>query len=49
MLLRLTGAGHVWPGGRRDFLPALLGISTGVIDANAEIWAFFARFRRATH
>jgi polyhydroxybutyrate depolymerase len=49
MLLRLTGAGHVWPGGRRDFLPALLGTSTGVIDANAEIWAFFARFRRATH
>ena len=47
VLLRLAGAGHVWPGGQRDFLPALLGKSTGVIDANEEIWAFFARFRRA--
>ena len=48
VLLRLAGAGHVWPGGQRDFLPALLGKSTGVIDANDEMWAFFARFRRAT-
>ena len=47
VLLRLAGAGHVWPGGQRDFLPALLGKSTGVIDANEEMWAFFARFRRA--
>lgn len=48
VLLRLAGAGHVWPGGQRDFLPALLGKSTGVIDANEETWRFFARFRRAT-
>jgi polyhydroxybutyrate depolymerase len=48
VLLRLAGAGHVWPGGQRNFLPALLGKSTGVIDANEEMWAFFARFRRAT-
>jgi polyhydroxybutyrate depolymerase len=48
MLLRLAGPGHVWPGGQRDFLPVLLGTSTAVIDANEEMWRFFARFRRAT-
>lgn len=46
VLWRLTGAGHVWPGGQRDFLPLLLGTSSGVIDANREIWRFFSRFRR---
>lgn len=46
VLWRLQGAGHVWPGGRRDFMPALLGPSTAVIDANREIWEFFRRFRR---
>ena len=48
MLLRLAGPGHVWPGGQRDFLPALLGTSSAVIDANEEMWRFFSRFRRAT-
>jgi poly(3-hydroxybutyrate) depolymerase len=48
VLWRLRGAGHVWPGGRRDFMPALLGPSTAVIDANREIWEFFRRFRRKT-
>ncbi len=46
VLLKLTGAGHVWPGGIRDYLPLILGTGTGVIDANAEIWRFFSRFRR---
>jgi polyhydroxybutyrate depolymerase len=46
VLWKLTGAGHVWPGGRRDFLPWLLGTSSGIIDANREIWDFFSRFRR---
>lgn len=45
-LLRLTGAGHVWPGGDRNYLVRLLGRGTSLIDANQELWAFFRRFRR---
>lgn len=44
-LWKLTGAGHVWPGGERDYLQRLLGPGTDVIDANAEIWRFFERHR----
>jgi len=43
-LWRLTGAGHVWPGGIPKYLNAILGASTDVIDANREMWAFFERF-----
>lgn len=46
VLWKLTGAGHVWPGGKLDYLPRLLGPGTDVIDANAEMWQFFSRFRR---
>ena len=46
VLWKLTGAGHVWPGGVQDYLPLLLGPGTAVIDANAEMWRFFSRFRR---
>lgn len=46
VLWKLAGPGHVWPGGKRDFLPLLLGTSSGVIDANREMWRFFSRFRR---
>jgi polyhydroxybutyrate depolymerase len=45
-LWKLTGAGHVWPGGRQDYLPLLLGAGTDVINANEELWKFFARFHR---
>ena len=41
---RLTGAGHVWPGGKRDTMVRILGPGTQVIDANAEMWRFFSRF-----
>jgi len=44
-LWRLSGAGHVWPGAQLDYLPALLGPGTRVIDANEEIWRFFQRHR----
>jgi polyhydroxybutyrate depolymerase len=44
-LWKLTGAGHVWPGGQLDYLPRLLGPGTDVIDANAEMWRFFQRHR----
>ena len=46
VLWKLTGAGHVWPGGKQNYLPLLLGPGTTVIDANAEMWRFFSRFRR---
>ena len=46
VLLQLSGAGHVWPGGVRDYNPQLLGTGTAVIDANTEMWKFFSRFRR---
>lgn len=44
-LWKLTGAGHVWPGGELDYLPRLLGPGTAVIDANEEMWRFFRRHR----
>jgi polyhydroxybutyrate depolymerase len=47
VLWKLTGAGHVWPGGVQDYLPWLLGAGTTVIDANREMWRFFSRFRRS--
>ncbi len=43
LLWKLTGAGHVWPGGEQDYFPRLLGPGTEVIDANEEIWKFFSR------
>ncbi len=43
---KLTGAGHVWPGGKQNYLSLLLGPGTTVIDANSEMWKFFSRFRR---
>lgn len=46
VLWKLTGAGHVWPGGVQDYLPWLLGPGTTVIDANSEMWRFFSRYRR---
>jgi len=47
-LWRLSGAGHVWPGGTLDYLPRILGPGTRVIDANVVIWRFFARQRLET-
>ncbi len=43
-LWKLTGAGHVWPGGAQRFAEWLLGPSTEVVDANTLMWEFFARF-----
>jgi len=44
VLWKLTGSGHVWPGGVRDRYKRPLGRSTDLIDADEEIWEFFARF-----
>lgn len=46
-LWKLTGAGHGWPGGRRQLPERIVGPETHVIDASEEVWAFFERFRRA--
>ena len=46
VLWKLTGAGHVWPGGVRDYLPGLLGQGTTLVDADREMWQFFQRFTR---
>jgi polyhydroxybutyrate depolymerase len=46
VLWKLTGAGHVWPGGQLDYLTRVLGPGTDVIDANREMWEFFKRFTR---
>jgi polyhydroxybutyrate depolymerase len=41
-LWKLTGAGHVWPGGRDTILTrARLGPGTALVDANAQMWRFF--------
>ena len=45
LLWKLSGPGHVWPGGEPDYLPRLLGPGTAVIDANEEMWRFFSRHR----
>lgn len=52
VLWRLTGAGHVWPGGAAQYLSRLLGsqskilgASTDVIDANERMWQFFSAYR----
>lgn len=45
LLWKLTGAGHVWPGGEPDYFPSVLGPGTAVIDANEEMWKFFSRHR----
>lgn len=45
VLWKLTGAGHVWPGGERDRLARLIGPGTRVVDANEEMWRFFSRHR----
>jgi len=41
---KLTGAGHVWPGGKQKVMERILGPSTDIIDANREMWNFFSRF-----
>lgn len=41
VLWKLTGAGHVWPGGLQGYLPRVLGPSTALLDANVEMWRFF--------
>jgi polyhydroxybutyrate depolymerase len=41
VLWKLSGSGHVWPGGMRV---QHHGRNTGLIDANEEMWRFFSKF-----
>jgi len=43
VLWKLSGSGHVWPGGTRG-MTRLLGPSTDLIDASEMMWEFFRRF-----
>jgi polyhydroxybutyrate depolymerase len=44
ILWKLTGAGHVWPGGKQKVMERILGPSTDIIDVNREMWNFLSRF-----
>jgi polyhydroxybutyrate depolymerase len=55
VLWKLTGAGHVWPGAAPDYLgkvlgsqSKVLGSATDVIDANEQMWQFFALYHTMT-
>jgi len=43
VLWKLTGSGHVWPGGH-SHLERLLGKPTDLFSANEEIWNFLSKF-----
>jgi len=45
-LIKLTVAGHGWPGTSKDLPERIVGPKTTVIDASEEAWRFFARFTR---
>jgi polyhydroxybutyrate depolymerase len=45
-LLRLTGAGHGWPGAAPLLPERIIGPATSIIDASEELWKFLRRFSR---
>jgi len=46
-LLKLTGAGHAWPGVEHPpALEAILGPATAIIDIEEEIWNFVSQYSR---
>ena len=49
ILWQLTGAGHVWPGGKQKYMERVLGPSTRVINANEAMWRFFQQFQLPGH
>lgn len=44
-LWQLDKIGHVWPGGKQNYMQRVLGPSTRVINANVQMWQFFQSFR----
>jgi polyhydroxybutyrate depolymerase len=49
ILWQMEKVGHVWPGGRQNYMERTLGESTRVINANEEMWQFFKSFRVRSH
>lgn len=49
MLWQYDNVGHVWPGGKQNYMQRVLGPSTRVINANTEMWLFFQQFRTSKH
>jgi polyhydroxybutyrate depolymerase len=47
VLIRLTGAGHAWPGADALLPERRMGPNTEVINATQEAWHFLRRFQRA--
>lgn len=47
-LIRLTGAGHAWPGADALLSERRMGPNTKVINATQVAWRFLKRFRRAS-
>jgi len=45
ILWQYDHTGHVWPGGRQNYMQRVLGPSTKVIDANEQMWHFFQPLR----
>lgn len=45
ILWQYDHTGHVWPGGKQNYMTRVLGPSTRVIDANVEMWQFFQPLR----
>jgi len=40
--VRMSGAGHVWPGGRNSLPADMAGSDSSLIDATGTIWGFFS-------
>ncbi len=49
ILWQYDHTGHVWPGGKQNYMQRVLGPSTKVIDANVEMWQFFQSLRARKH
>jgi len=49
VLWQYNNTGHVWPGGKQNYMQRVLGQSTRVIDANTEMWQFFSPLRVQKH
>ena len=49
VLWQYDSTGHVWPGGKQNYMQRVLGPSTNVINANTQMWQFFQQFRVRSH
>jgi polyhydroxybutyrate depolymerase len=46
-LYTVEHGGHAWPGGQQYLPKALIGKTSGNMDASVVIWQFFAHFTRS--